>query len=269
MLKNHGAALALVMLFSVSGYGIWTASQQSQSPQPHTNDRAERPGENENRTNANSDIATASYLQKYSAYCDAEPEKKDDKWRHEFWCEFKITDAIIAIFTVILPIVTAGLIFVGICQTRQVAKTIALGRDEFNATHRPKLRVRVMKPPLTDDKVFTIHYTVFNIGERLAIPKHHEIMWYVQPATETSVITESHSFPCPELKPGQSEMKKIHITDFSRSYDLFAGAEFKIRGIIKYEDNDGIMRRTGFLRTYNAVLRCFRASEDKGEEYED
>ena len=262
--------MALVTLFSVSSYGVWTASQHPQSPQPHTNERGERAGENEKRAKNNSGIAFSAYLQKYSAYCATEPEQKDDKWGHDFLCEFKITDAIIAAFTVILAIVTAGLIIVGICQTRQVAKTIALARDEFNATHRPKLRVRVMKPPSTDGKIFTIHYTIVNIGERLAIPKHHEIMWYVQPASdETSVITERRLLPCLELKPGQSVSEKIHITDFSRSFDLFAGAEFKIRGIIRYEDDVGIMRRTGFLRTYNAVLRCFRASEDKGEEYED
>jgi hypothetical protein len=123
---------------------------------------------------------------------------------------------------------------------------------------------------LIDGEIFTIQYTIVNIGERLAIPKHHEIMWYVQPASdETSVITEGRSLPCPELKPGQSVSHNIHITDFSRSFDLFAGGEFKIRGAIKYEDDAGIVRRTGFLRTYNVALKCFRASEDSGEEYED
>lgn len=147
---------------------------------------------------------------------------------------------------------------------------VKVARDEFNATHRPKLCVRVMKPPLTDGKIFTIHYTIVNIGERLAIPKRHEIMWYVQPASEeTSVIPESRSLPCLELKAGQSISQNIHITDFSRSFDLSAGGEFKIRGTIKYEDDDGVVRRTGFLRTYNAVLNCFHASEDNGEEYED
>jgi hypothetical protein len=270
MLKNRVPAFALVTLFFVSGYGVWTASQQPQSPQPHTNEPAERPGENENRAKSKSGITYSIYLQKYSAYCATEPEQKDDKWRREFLCEFKITDAIIAFFTFVLAIVTAGLIIVGICQTRQVAKTIALAREEFNAAHRPKLRVRVMKPPSADSKIFTIHYTVVNIGERLAIPKHHKITWYVQPKIdEPSVITESRSLPYHKLKPGQSASEKIHITDFSRSFDLFAGGEFKIQGIITYEDEDGIMRRTGFLRTYNAELRCFGASEDKGEEYED
>jgi hypothetical protein len=272
MLKRLQNAI-VIALFACIGLALdgGTASQQPKSPEPHTNDSAERPRENENRANANSNITSGFYLQKYSTYCAAEPANEDDKWHHDFWCEFKITDAIIATFTVILAIVTAGLIIVGICQTRQIAKTIALARDEFNATHRPKLRVRVMIPPITDlDKIFTIRYTVVNIGERLAIPKHHEIMWYVEPRSgDISVITESRSLPCPELKPGQSATENIPITDFDRSFDLITGGNFKIRGIIKYEDDAGIVRRTGFLRTYNTVGRCFRASDDKGEEYED
>ena len=75
---------------------IWLWSMDSITtilePQPHTNERAERPSENENRAKDNSGITYSAYLQKYSAYCATEPEQKDDKWRHEFWCEFKITD---------------------------------------------------------------------------------------------------------------------------------------------------------------------------------
>jgi hypothetical protein len=168
MLKNCGAALALVILFAVSGCGVREASQQPQSPQQHTNERAERAGENENRAKNNSGISSTAYLQKYSAYCATEPEQKDDKWRHDFFCEFKITDAIIAAFTVILAIVTAGLIIVGICQTRQVAKTIALTRAEFIATQRPWITVDVrIGGPLAYDANganFTFVFILENIG---------------------------------------------------------------------------------------------------------
>jgi hypothetical protein len=66
------------------------------------------------------------------------PETTDDRLaQYTLW---------LAIFTGVLSVSTIGLWFVtwrgGIRQSADMQATIALARDEFNATHRPKLIVR-------------------------------------------------------------------------------------------------------------------------------
>jgi hypothetical protein len=270
------ALFACVVLLAIASRA---SSQQPQGPQPHTNERTERPGENENRANTNSDITSGSYLQKYSTYCATEPEKKDDKWRHEFWCEFKITDAVIAAFTVVLAIVTAGLIIVGICQTRQVAKTIALSREEFISTHRPRLKIREIDwdnslgtPPIK------ISYAVVNVGETPAHiferrnriyfsqtdePLHGRVGW-----TTDQMFHEENTIPGGKRGYFQYETTgKIHDEWPSRVINGKLG--LKVVGEIGYRDNNGVERWVGFLRSYDWKFRRFRIVDDPDYEYAD
>lgn len=269
MLKRlqNAAAIALFACIVLFAMKTVTASQQPQSPQPHASERAERPRENENRANTNSDITYGFYLKKYSAYCDTQPANENDKWRHEFWCEFKITDAIIAAFTVILTIVTTGLIIVGICQTRQVAKTFSLARDEFNATNRPKLRVRRMKPQPYGNPT-RIEYVIVNIGETSAPIKRNEFTLCAQRIGRKETL-QNFSLECPQLKGGEQRTFSANI---DAQYDYGWGlvnSICRIGGTIDYEDKAWILRSTRFSRTYDTELRRFRASDDTEEDYED
>jgi hypothetical protein len=152
---------------------------------------------------------------------------------------------------------------------------LKLARDEFNATHRPKLRVRLVH--FTDDEPIRIHYTVVNIGETRAILKRHEITLSVQPGpvqpgdNVDNPIQKELSLECPQLKGGESRPFSKNIDDqFNVAWGIFDdGSILKIQGIIEYEDGAGTTRRTGFLRTYDVKLGHFRASGDIEEEYED
>ena len=111
------------------------------------------------------------YLQKYSTYCAAKPAHENDKWQHDFWCDFKFTDFIMAAFTVALVFVTGGLIVVGIFQNRQLSRQIKLAREEFISTHRPRLIVRQFQvDPVVAGQPITVHLAMINIGDTDALP---------------------------------------------------------------------------------------------------
>jgi hypothetical protein len=60
-------------------------------------------------------IAT-NYAKPYSAYCAEDPKSKDEKWLHQFSCEIRSTDFVIAAFTIILALFTTVLAVTGFWQ---------------------------------------------------------------------------------------------------------------------------------------------------------
>jgi hypothetical protein len=85
--------------------------------------------------------APPSYWQEFSSYCAAK-HQENDQWHHDFLCEFKVTDLVIAAFsvalvaaTLLLAIVTLGLMIGGKRQIR-------LARDEFISSNRPRIRLK-------------------------------------------------------------------------------------------------------------------------------
>jgi len=63
------------------------------------------------------------YLASSSDYCTREYPDKNNKWLQEFLCGVKITDVIIAVFSILLFFATAGLIVVGWMQARRMRVT--------------------------------------------------------------------------------------------------------------------------------------------------
>lgn len=64
--------------------------------------------------------AVATDLRQASNYCTRESASKQDKWLQDFACGIKITDVVIAIFSVLLVFVTIGLVAVGWIQARRM-----------------------------------------------------------------------------------------------------------------------------------------------------
>ncbi len=179
--------------------------------------------------------------------------------------------AITALATIVIAAFTGTLWLSTITQARITEAALKLATDEFNITHRPKLRVRTIRPHFTGGEI-SVHYTLVNIGGTLATIKEHAITLCVQSAKNgAKAIQENLSLPCPELKAGQSEvfLSPRIIIEFGDAFDIKAGGALKIRGTVKYEDVARTTRRTGFLRTYDDKLGRFCASDDEEEEYED
>jgi len=180
-----------------------------------------------------------------------------------------IATILIATFTIVLARVTRY-------QAVMTKETIDLTRDQFYKTYRPRLRVRRITLHETEGDPIKFNYMVVNVGEALATLKKHEIILSIQSTNNTTKPIEHYlSLECRELRPGES-VEFSTSRNFGDKFEFDCGwaihgggGTLKIRGVVAYEDSIGTMRRTGFLRTYDAELERFRASDDIEEEYED
>jgi len=85
-----------------------------------------------------------------------------------FW--ERTTSDPVALFNLILAISTVGLWSATISLYRAAERQFSLGRQEFIATHRPKVIVRFIQGPWVDEKMRRLAYVnVVNVGTNPAI----------------------------------------------------------------------------------------------------
>jgi hypothetical protein len=250
----------LACLLIAFGWQVWSASQQSQTPQNHSDKGHQGAAKNKNSANEEANPSSRSYLQKYSAYCAAKTIQENDKWRHDFWCEFKVTDLVIAIFAVVLAIVTAGLIIVGICQIR-------LARDEFIFAYRPKIVVRNVhiSPDVVSHRIIGerlgVDFEIANIGGTSAVivgtamsinflnigilpmPRSPRPGKYAMPGWAGFEIA-----PGAFIQQWYGNPEVCYRADDLQNNPAFHGLFFV--GHILYKDRSGIVRRTSFCRRF-------------------
>lgn len=187
-----------------------------------------------------------------------------------------IAAAVIAWFTVSLARATTGMLTATSEQSRLTKESIELANKEFIASHRPRLRVRRIKAHLQDDDPLRISYVVVNVGETRAAMERHEVWLHVVPSgTDERPLQEKILVETLQLERGEfhpfitTEKTDIKYNTLWGIHPEGRGGTFQVRGIIEYNDDNGVMRRTAFLRTYDPKLGRFRPSDDPEEEYED
>ncbi|MCX7364015.1 MAG: hypothetical protein NTV97_19530 [Alphaproteobacteria bacterium] len=164
---------------------------------------------------------------------------------------------------------------------RQAALTrdsINLAREEFNATHRPRIGIRGVHT-LTVDREGFLGFVYVNRGIGTAkitrIGCAVIVTEYIRnaPAFEVRNITDV------ELKSGDSEFYEYNprnIVEFSfgRGFDNNSdprdtSSTAYFVGFVAYEDSDGRQRETGFCRKNAPGTDIWTAVENSGYEYED
>lgn len=76
-----------------------------------------------------------------SYYTKSTPPEKED-WVIKFWCDAKIGEFSLVVFTFFLVLFTGGLWFSTHRLWQATTEALRLGRDEFNASHSPELRLK-------------------------------------------------------------------------------------------------------------------------------
>ena len=204
-----------------------------------------------------------------------------------FGVKFKITDGLLALFTLLLVVVTAFLAVIAIWQGCQLKRTVKatrdsvdLARQEFLSTHRPKIRVR--RIVLEEEKgtvILSLRYDMVNIGDRPA--KNIAVMYEIEIRPRHDAILPN--FPnAPLLSSGYKNVWPLIEAGVKVSepatIDQAIQDEFQIErptnsnvlyftGFIKYEDELGIVRETGFCRKFKGL--CFIRIDNPDYEYED
>jgi hypothetical protein len=181
-----------------------------------------------------------------------------------------ISTFVIAAFTIVL----AG---VGYCQSRLIRKSIDLARQEFAATHRPRIVVRFIQGPLHDENEFEfVRVTWVNKGE-----------------TDGTIVAIGHDLArrkgrggwlppglAADVKPvmpvtlvsGERFVVKAEAHSPTGDKEIFAEAiddsELCAVGCIQYRDGNGRLLETGFLRIHDGQGN-FLPSDNPEDEYQD
>jgi len=169
-----------------------------------------------------------------------------------------IATIFVALFTLTLWIVTD--------------RAVRLARDEFNASHRPHVRIRAVgfSADQTSGEQFAVKFSCINVGdtpceiinvryridkaERLHAPTHRMNMDIVDLAAPRALVAgDATSFTTRILtKEGAAEL----------------GLEWDIYGFVQYRDGLGVKRISGFWRRYRSSEDLWLCPENPDYNYE-
>jgi hypothetical protein len=194
-------------------------------------------------------------------------------------------DERIARYTLWLAILTGGLVlassfqFYFLNKAEKTSQTLAkLAREEFVATHRPRVVARFIQGPFYDNKGHEFIWLTFaNIGETTAtitaiggdLARRNVVtrQWLVPginvvPMPTVPIVLESGDRPTATIIAKASISDTELFADATEKYELCAA-----RGV-RYQDGNRRTRETAFFRTNNGG-EGFTASKNREEEYED
>jgi hypothetical protein len=185
-----------------------------------------------------------------------------------FW--ERTTSDPVAAFTFVLALSTIALWITTVYQ-------LMISRRDFVFTHRPRVIVRFIQGPLyTDDGQQAIIVTLVNTGVSRAIITEFG-------ADLARREKETGDWPPPgvsatarpirpvTLASGERHSFRIAVpyTDLHILADALDIYDWCAVGEIKYNDDNGVTRETGFCRIYNDTTKRFISSPNADEEYQD
>jgi len=189
-----------------------------------------------------------------------------------------------AIFTCVLTASTIGLWL----QTRRLAEgaddqaskmreSLELAQREYDATHRPRIKLRnISYPPIRQNVPVTFRVTIANAGDNDATIVSVAIG--VNRSSDDGIfavpLSPPHDAKNIALKGGQLHTfyrDAVEESDSSTWGGVLADVDtLTVYGEITYSDKNNIIRRTAFGRTWDSDLRAFRRSKTYADfEYED
>jgi hypothetical protein len=175
------------------------------------------------------------------------------KERDEYW--EKLVDPV-ALATLALAITTFFMV-------RVIREQVRLAREEFLATHRPKIRVRMVtvRPLITGQRI-EVQYNVTNVGGSAAtilwatasvqVPQSLTMIPGVIDPNALDVRAGNHLPERPFIRVGETHL--VGPIDTGLEYDgsgRFEPASMVVRGEVFYRDNNQIERRTSFERVHD------------------
>ena len=206
-----------------------------------------------------------------------DPKHNKCESRESLWQ--RTTDDPVAYFTFWLVAVTGVLAVVSVFQGRMLVQQTELGRAEFNATHRPRIRVR----QIADDSKLSpastgLSCTLVNVGD--AWGEMFEYNWtivyggigaveYPLKYDAGNIRHPTDTQYDPSSAPFDAGQERPLFLPLNTVPPMSSGQRPCVYGYVRYRDRRGIERRTGFMREYDTATGRFSAVNDPDYEYED
>lgn len=169
---------------------------------------------------------------------------------------------------------TFAIAFFTLTLWRVTNNAVRVARDEFNATHRPKIVCLFFEPfEGAGDDNDGVEITYVNAGTAPAIML--EIGWTII-ATQNlrpGVIMESISLNRKTVAPGEKGKRGIEsllatAIHVQAAHPEYGGAPpFYCIGYIAYQDRAGARRETGFCRSFDLERKCWLGVPNSEYEY--
>ena len=159
----------------------------------------------------------------------------------------------------------------------ETRKSGRLAREEFIATHRPRIAVRFIQEWSRDEGHDSVNVVIVNTGETTATVegigsdlarRNRKTLDWVAPGLRASV---ANSEPIEPFKLAGGEAHSWNVAARTRwgLADAFGDVELCAVGQIFYRDDNGVMRETGFFRIYDEAAKRFIPSSYSEDEYQD
>tara|TARA_R110002074_G_scaffold210498_1_gene379744 strand:+ start:286 stop:1041 length:756 start_codon:yes stop_codon:yes gene_type:complete len=196
--------------------------------------------------------------------------------RITFWQ--RTVDDPINLFTGVLALLTTALVVSGIWQGCLVIRTINLGRDEFNATHRPRIIILSLELVTTavddvrdefdtaiDRERIEVLLRFVNAGDATARTK--VIGSKITDNPSVGITFHEHETKRTELTSGE---EGTHWIESNMLFNPHTGATERAVyciGYISYEDAAGRARKTSFCWKLDTKSKTWVREENSPHEY--
>jgi hypothetical protein len=192
-----------------------------------------------------------------------------------FW--ERTTSDPVAFFTLVLAVSTIGLGLATICLYRAGNRQLNLARQEFIATHRPRVVVRFIQGPFHDENGFEfVSITLVNVGETKAtivaigrdLARRKGRGGWLPPGLGADPMAVTPTV----LVSGERFVMNATAKVATGEGEIFAAAmeesELCAVGCIQYRDGNGRLLETAFLRVESGA-NGFVPSKNAEDEYQD
>jgi hypothetical protein len=185
-----------------------------------------------------------------------------------------VATGVVAIFTIVLARVTGR-------QARLTRESIDLARQEFIATHRPRVVVRYIQGPFRDDDGHRfVWITIVNtgandaiieqVGADLALRRDEDDRWETPGLDAGPKTVEPFVLTSGQRHVFTVTAKTSDATEEAIFRDAWDNHQLCAVGVVRYKDGNGIGRDTGFFRVLDDDGEKFVLSPHDAEmEYQD
>ena len=207
-------------------------------------------------------------------------------WPTIFGIKLKITDSLLALFTLGLWISTSKLWKAGERQAAFTQDQLKLTQEEFNYVHRPRLTVR-REQVRFNPKDNGINLVLVNLGHLAASnivgnftvrivprddPKHAEIRRESLPPYDNSIVDIGQLITRPPRnRPTLEGEERTFIYIISDQITESAMESIRLSesllyffGYLKFTGPDGVTRDSAFFRIYSPITRAFITVDEGG-----
>jgi hypothetical protein len=275
------AALALLSAFASDSWGQ-SKKSPTKSQQEQTKSQEQKAAPDQRGTDQFPLVVQPLPTKKNAEIAEKEKREADEKTNSDLWTWIFSLLTIAALFGQLAVFIAQAYFLWGTVEATAAAANAAvdatdLARQEFIATHRPRIIVYGMEVQLLGDTETQrkVHFRYVNAGDTDAFVTsiHSRVLWHSKDMIEGGTELHRHDvIKEPVFVPSGNNglaitPDGIDYINLVRSGRAGHDTAYCV-GVVVYRDTNSIERRTGFCRRYDSERERWLKVADADYEYE-